>query len=525
MRKLLLIIGFALLAWPCYAQTVLPINSGVVIANMQNGNTFFKVSLTANVTSLSIIGQQTNVTSATIIFQQDATGGRTVAFAPNIMGCTVTGTANASTVCVFTYDPATASWFSTGSGSLSLPTTQVSAASYSGADWCAKVQAADAAIGSNPGIIVVPSTMAGTCSGTLTFAYNGLSASRVIIFDLGTFTGAIATLPNDGTSKQASFRFEGQVTSGSVTDQIQGSVLNLTNNATAGKFDSRAFGLLEIDHLDIEDTSTDCSPFVFDTGTVLKFHDNHVTGTASGASACNNGIVFGGPSSSSDNTNDLTVNSLFGGYGTVVTSNQFDKISHPFLLQKAANNLVISNNEVESDCGDATGAPIELNPASTGGSTRGNLFSGNTLELTNYEYAALYIGTGTESGNNFTGNGLWDNSATTKQYFRLQNTAGLDVLENGNVDGNTTIPLGNIQTVASALCTMSAATTCTATLQFLVSTNLIECVAAMRGTATPIAGSCHSGSVTVGPDGANYTNQMIVNAASSNSSSWSVVVY
>lgn len=123
MRKLLLILGLALCAWPCFGQQVLPINSGVVIANMQNGSTFFKVPLTANVTSLSIIGQQANVTSATIIFQQDNTGERTVTFASNITGCTVTATANASTVCVFTYDPATASWFSTGSGSLSLPTT------------------------------------------------------------------------------------------------------------------------------------------------------------------------------------------------------------------------------------------------------------------------------------------------------------------------------------------------------------------------------------------------------------------
>lgn len=123
MRKLLLILGLALCAWPCFGQQVLPINSGVVIANMQNGTTFFKVSLTENVTSLSIIGQQANVTSATIIFQQDNTGGRTVTFASNITGCTVTGTANASTVCVFTYDPGTASWFGTGGGSVSLPTT------------------------------------------------------------------------------------------------------------------------------------------------------------------------------------------------------------------------------------------------------------------------------------------------------------------------------------------------------------------------------------------------------------------
>lgn len=513
---------------PLYAQ-----DAGTCSATA-NSNLIQQLPPNASTTTVNLSG----TFSATVTVRASNNGGATwvTLGTASAAGTTTYGTNSYTHLCadVTTYTSGTVNvTISTGvvgggngnSGSVSLPTTQVSAAGYAGADWCAKVQAADAAIGANPGIIVVPSTIAGTCAGTLTFAYNGLTASRVIIFDLGTFTGAIATLPNDGTSKQASFRFEGQVTSGSVTGQIQGSVLNLTNNATAGKFDSRAFGLLEIDHLDIEDASTDCSPFVFDTGTVLKFHDNHVTGTASGTSACNNGLVLGGPSSSSDNTNDLTVNSFFGGYGTVITSNQFDKISHPFLLQKAANNIVISNNEIESDCGDATGAPIEFNPASTGGTTRGNLFSGNTLEITNYEYAALYIGTGTESGNNFIGNGLWDISATTKQYFRLQNAAALDVLENGEVDGSSTIPLGNIQTVASAVCTMSATTTCTATLQFLVSTSLIECVAAMRGTATPIAGSCHNGSSTVGPDGQNYTNQMIVNAASSNSNSWSVVVY
>ena len=432
--------------------------------------------------------------------------------------------------------PSTNTWLPAGSacgGSVSLPTTQVSAASYAGADWCAKVQAADAAIGANPGIIVVPSTVAGTCAGTLTFAYNGLTASRVIIFDLGTFTGAIATLPNDGTSKQASFRFTGQLSSANNLNivPIDSTVLNLTNNATNGKIDTRAFGSLEIDHLVLEDTGTDCANYVFDTGIQLKLHDVFAHNEHT-SSWCNDGIVFGGTGTTG---NDLTATSFFGGYGTIVRDATFTGFKQVFLLQHAANSITFSGIEITGD-GDSTGAPIELNGASVSGqgTTRGNTFVVITEELQNYKYGVLNIGgTGAlEYGNTFN-IGMWDEvPATFSQFYNLSNlglsggTASGQLPDevSGEIDdvGGST-PLGATKTVAG-ICTMSASTTCTVTLPIWVST-ANNCTAVMRGTATPIAGSCHNGATDVtGGDGRLYTQQVIVNAASSNSNSWSVIV-
>lgn len=407
-----------------------------------------------------------------------------------------------------------------GASGVSLPTTQVSAASYAGADWCAKVQAADAVIGANPGIIVVPSTIAGTCAGTLTFAFNGTAASRTIIFDYGTFTGSLAELPNDGASppKQAPFRFTGQNTSFSFLSKLNAgsSFLNLTNNAAVAKIDTRGGGYLEIDHLTVEDTSTDCSQFFFDSNTVMHVHDNAFVGTTAAPSACNDVFQFGGNTSSG---NDGTTGSEFSGYGTVIRDNYFGKIRQLAIFNNFANNISIVDNAVDSNSGFSTG-PILLFSAATH-AAEANYIAGNTFEVCGYSLFANF--TGIAHGNTFVGNGLWDAGLCG-----VSGTAGYNW--NATAIGNTIIggtmnpslpggvfknvsttnyilfsQAGTIGNLQANTCSMSAGTTCTVSAPFGT-----HCTATVQG-ATPIAAACNISGTTA-----------TVTAASSNSATWAV---
>src|SRR5437660_6032132 len=73
-----------------------------------------------------------------------------------------------------------------------------------------------------------------------------------------------------------------------------GGTLNMTFNSATGKIDDRSVGYLEIDHVILEDTASDCAAFIFDTNGVLHIHDTEFYGTATGTSACNDAIVLGG---------------------------------------------------------------------------------------------------------------------------------------------------------------------------------------------------------------------------------------
>lgn len=407
-----------------------------------------------------------------------------------------------------------------------VPSTTVSAASYAGADWCAKVQAADAAAGANPAIIIVPSTIAGTCAGTLTFAYNGLAASRVIEFDIGTFTGAIAPLPNDGNSSpgQAPFRFEGQLISfdALLKTSTGGSFLNLTNNATNGKIETLGAGTLEVDHLIIEDTSTDCAPFFLDTNTVLRIHDNVFIGTASGTSACNDVFILGGTGT----TNGNLTTSLFSGYGSTIRENSFEQIRRVALLQSGANNIQFVDNNVDANSGFSTGGAFEFNPTTQ---ASGNYIAGNLFEATNYEFFSnVTTNTGTVTMNDFVGNGLFDSSATTSAYFNWNAITNTNVTKNLvilGVNGTPTNGLGinvrqnwffgpNAGTAnpasanSNGTCTMSAGTSCT-----LANVYGTHCVATVQ-SATVIGAGCTVSGTTA-----------TVTAASSNSSVWAVWVF
>jgi hypothetical protein len=101
------------------------------------------------------------------------------------------------------------------------------------------------------------------------------------------------------------------------------SALDLQYNASVAKIDTRAPGLLEIDHLNLIDTSSDCATFVSTIMTTLNIHDTGFVGTHSGVDACNIGISLSGDGSGTG----VQPTAGSQAYGTKIDHNFFSKIS------------------------------------------------------------------------------------------------------------------------------------------------------------------------------------------------------
>lgn len=108
---------------PVFAQRLLPINNGVVTANVNdlgaNNNVLsFQVILNQNVSSVVLSAPvPANGVIVTAIFTQDSIGGRTVAFGGNLTTtCSITTTANATTICRWQYNSTANSWGDAGGG-------------------------------------------------------------------------------------------------------------------------------------------------------------------------------------------------------------------------------------------------------------------------------------------------------------------------------------------------------------------------------------------------------------------------
>jgi hypothetical protein len=141
--------------------------------------------------------------------------------------------------------------------------------------------------------------------------------------------------------------------------------LNMTFNAPLGKIDARFIGTLEIDHMVLEDTGADCAPFIFTTNTVLKIHETSFIGTASGYSACNTAIIYGGTNPANQST--FLPDAAFAGYGTRVWNNVFSKVSIIGLYQTFANGILFDHNTIDNTNGSgvqtAITAATNANPA------------------------------------------------------------------------------------------------------------------------------------------------------------------
>lgn len=125
--------------------------------------------------------------------------------------------------------------------------------------------------------------------------------------------------------------------------------LNMTFNASLGKIDTRYIGTLEIDHMVLEDTGSDCAPILFTTNTALIVHDNAFKGTAANNAACNDAIIFGGTNASE--SNPFAGDAPFTGYGTRIWGNVFSQVRRVATYQVFANGILFDHNTIDNTAG------------------------------------------------------------------------------------------------------------------------------------------------------------------------------
>lgn len=116
MKKLLL--AFLLFAIPCMGQRLLPQGSGAITASVQDGQDY-QVFLVGNVTSVSLATTSAtpNNLQVTLRFTQNSVGGWTVTFGGNITtSCSITSTANSTSICRLQYSVGSNAWTDAGIG-------------------------------------------------------------------------------------------------------------------------------------------------------------------------------------------------------------------------------------------------------------------------------------------------------------------------------------------------------------------------------------------------------------------------
>jgi hypothetical protein len=216
-------------------------------------------------------------------------------------------------------------------------------------------------------------------------------------------TGQVS-LPNNGASPatQPGLRWQGLMHSANglwSTLPASPSTIIDTYQGGGAKIQTTGLGVWEVDHLLIKDTGTDCTnQFFYTTGTQLNFHDNAISGTASGSSACQT-VVY--------------MDSAFSGFGSYVEHNFFDRIQTAVKFNGANDNsVVVAYNEVSKTCGDSA---FNSQGAFTVNGGIGDIFRENIVEDTNYVNApAFFVSHGTspdvtlQGGAFFIGNSCWD---------------------------------------------------------------------------------------------------------------------
>jgi hypothetical protein len=237
-----------------------------------------------------------------------------------------------------------------------------------------------------------------TLQAALNVACASGSTGGVVYLGPGVFatSGSEITIPNDSGTipSQASCHIigTGRFARSTVPTNTPGlgTALNLTYNASVGKIDTLGVGQLEIDHLTLEDTGSDCAPFVFTTNTTVHIHDVSFVGTAATTSACNDAIILGGTGTTTNGTSSAP----FQGYGSVIENNWFNFTRRAVFGQVYANGVQITNNTIWNQAGSnlSAGAAIEFN--GTGGSpsvNAGGYIAGNLIEGVGYYYGIKLV--------------------------------------------------------------------------------------------------------------------------------------
>lgn len=184
------------------------------------------------------------------------------------------------------------------------------------------------------------------------------------------------------------------------------------------KIDTRGAGVLEIDHLIIEDGSTDNYLFLQTTNTTLNIHDNHVIGnTSCSKTTCSqDAFQLGGITDASTTLGGVLATNGFQGYGSQIVNNYFSHTRHAVNFGGSSNGVYLANNTIDktSGSGETNGAPYVFYGAGLG--SQGNVISGGIVEITGYPYAAEFTHTtsGAINKNNvIMGLGLYDEDLVT----------------------------------------------------------------------------------------------------------------
>lgn len=247
--------------------------------------------------------------------------------------------------------------------------------------------------------------------------------------------------PNDGgtpLAKIKAMRFHGRgtTTSGRNDDPLGGVILDCRYNGAGGCFDGRASGAVEIFGLTFMNgalSAPSTTPFLFNTNTVLKIHDNEFFGNSAkvGADCDQDAIVLGGTAPGSS---DMTVTSPFQGYGSYVRSNYFNRIRRGVLGQVYCNAVQIEDNTFWQSCGSGltNGAAIEFF-GDTGSPDVGNVIMGNLIEVPGYPYG---IKLKNAVNNTIAFNNLYDPSSTNVGSYYMDFGAQFNVVMAGYHDDN-----------------------------------------------------------------------------------------
>lgn len=278
-----------------------------------------------------------------------------------------------------------------------------------------------------------------TLQAAINVACSTSSTGGVIYVGSGVFTVSTQiSLPNNGASSPVSYQTPcriigvGSSANGewSAGDIGFGTTLDLTYDASVAKIVTTGSGKLVIEHITLEDTSTDCAPFIQTTNTTLVIRDDRFFGTASGTSACNDAIILGGTTA----TIGTATGDAFQGYGTVIQNNFFSKINVAVLGQQAANGIVISGNTVSANCGGSTtpSAPFQFTGGGSSNINTGLNAYSNVEELTNYTDAWIL----TNVENSYVHADGWDGGTAL---FYLSGVTSNDILSCGNYPGTISL--------------------------------------------------------------------------------------
>lgn len=281
------------------------------------------------------------------------------------------------------------------------------------------------------------------------FALTPRSGGTLIISCLITMNGALA-IPFTGTAppQQPPLRITGlgaaswdSTLNGQSTPG--GGVLNILYTGGDGmhpaKIDTRGTGILEIDHLKIEDTGGSNFLMLQSTNTTIRTHDNHWVGNTActGTNCAQDMIQFGGITSASSVLGGVLATNGFQGYGSSSINDTFSYCRHAFNFGGSANSISIINIGVDFTCGSAevTGAPIVF--YGVGIQVIANVIWGGFVEMGNYHYAVAFRDDGTSCvtggsyQNSIIGLAAGDNGGSTVGYAYFQDACDQNFIQPG----------------------------------------------------------------------------------------------